>query len=86
MVLFKSNPQKITEEHFKKIIKENEKSISQKAETFLKNVTKRLKEKLFIELDEYYPKEKEENEDNKILPNLSELSSESFKDDYVFTF
>lgn len=84
--LFKGNLQNILEGHFKRVIKENEKIISQKAEASLKNVTKRLKDKLLNELDEYYPKEKEEIEDNKILPNPSELSSESLKVDFEFTF
>lgn len=81
--LFKGNLQKILEINFKKIIKENEKSIAQKAEATLKNVTERLKEKLLKELENYYPKEKEEN---KILPNPSELSSEGMKDDFEFSF
>ena len=70
------------EDKFKKIIKENEKSIQQKAEAALKNVTERLKEKLLKELDIYYPKEKE---DNKVLPNPSEINSESFQDDFEFS-
>ena len=70
------------EDKFKKIIKENEKSIQQKAEAALKNVTERLKEKLLKELDIYY---KEEKEDNKILPNPSEINSGSFQDDFEFS-
>ena len=80
--LFKDNLQKILEDKFKKIIKENEKSIQLKAEAALKNVTERLKEKLLKELDIYYPKEKE---DNKVLPNPSEINSESFQDDFEFS-
>lgn len=80
--LFKDNLQKILEDKFKKIIKENEKSINLKAEAALKNVTERLKEKLLKELDFYYSKEKE---DNKILPNPSEINSGSFQDDFEFS-
>ena len=78
--------QKILEENFKKEIKDNEKSISQKAEDALKNVTERLKEKLLKEIEIYYPKEKEESFNSRILPNSSELSSESFKEDDNFQF
>ena len=84
--LFKENMQKILEESFKRIIKENEKSINQKAEAALKNVTERLKEKLLKELELYYPKENKDSIENKILPNPSELSNDSLKDDFEFTF
>ena len=84
--LFKDNLQKILEENFKKTIKENEKKISQKAEAALKNVTEGLKQKLLKEINIYYPKEKEESTNSRILPNSSELSNESFKDDDNFQF
>ena len=84
--LFKENMQKILEESFKRIIKENEKSINLKAEAALKNVTERLKEKLLKELELYYPKENKDSIENKILPNPSELSNDSLKDDFEFTF
>ena len=84
--LFNDNLQKILEENFKKAIKDNEKSINQKAEDALKNVTERLKEKLLKEIEIYYPKEKEESFNSRILPNSSELSSESFKEDDNFQF
>ena len=84
--LFKENMQKILEESFKRIIKENEKSINLKAEAALKNVTDRLKEKLLKELELYYPKENKDSIENKILPNPSELSNDSLKDDFEFTF
>ena len=84
--LFKENLQKILEISFKRIIKENEKEINQKAEAALKNVTERLKEKLLKEVDIYYPKENKEIFENKILPNPSELSNDSLKDDFEFSF
>ena len=62
------------------------KKISQKAEAALKNVTEGLKQKLLKEINIYYPKEKEESTNSRILPNSSELSNESFKDDDNFQF
>ena len=84
--LFKDNLQKILENNFKKTIKENEKNISKKAEAALKNVTERLKEKLLKEINIYYPKEKEREINNTIIPNPSDLSTESFKEDDNFQF
>ena len=84
--LFKENLQKILEENFKKTIKENEKSISKKAEAALKNVTEKLKQKLLKEINIYYPKEKELRTNKRILPNPSEVSTDSFKEDDNFAF
>ena len=75
--------QKILEENFKKVIKENEKSISQKAKESLKIVTQRLKNKLLQELDMYYPKE---NPKNNIIPTSLEINSGTFVDDFEFSF
>ena len=55
-------------------------------EAALKNVTEGLKQKLLKEINIYYPKEKEESTNSRILPNSSELSNESFKDDDNFQF
>ena len=81
--LFKGTLQKILEENFKNVIKQNEMSINQKAKEALKNVSQRLKSKLLIELEKYHPKE---NPENSIIPTKLEANSGTFVDDFEFSF
>ena len=73
--LFMTNLKNILVSNYKKELKENEiiqKIINQKAEDSLKNITKRLKENLINELDNYI-REKQENENNYKKPKNKEI-------------
>ena len=61
--LFMNNLKRILTNKYQKELNENEemkKIINSKAETSLKSIIERLKEKLLLELDKYFPKQEEE--------------------------
>ena len=68
---------------YKDYITEKKKIISEKAENSLKNITIKLKEKLLIELDKYFPEKPSviqrtntESSENSLLNNLKNLDEE----------
>ena len=86
--LFKNNLKKILFNKYQDYITEKKKIISEKAENSLKNITMKLKEKLLIELDKYFPEKppviqrtNTESSENSLLNNLKNLDEE-FKFDY----
>lgn len=81
--LFKNNLKKILFNKYQNYITEKKKIISEKAENSLKNITMKLKEKLLIELDKYFPEKPSviqrtntESSENSLLNNLKNLDEE----------